>query len=77
MQRTYITQMVLETIAEQLDKQDIKGFKKYGKTLDKVHFDTYDWNEMAMEELADCVKYLMMENFKLKRIIGRIRSEIQ
>jgi site-specific DNA-adenine methylase len=74
--RTIITRSVLEVIANLMDKQDQKGLTKYGKTLDKVNLDDYDWNQMAMEEMADCIKYLMMENFRLKRIISVAKGDL-
>lgn len=36
--------------------QEDKGVKKYGKTLDPK--DSYDWLEMAEEEIVDAWKYL-------------------
>lgn len=69
MKRTQITQAVLETIGDLMDSQDIKGFSKYGLLLDDVEMDEYNWDHMAMEEMADCIKYLLVENFKLRRMI--------
>jgi hypothetical protein len=66
MKRTKITDIVLHVIANIMDSQDVKGFKKYNKTLDVVPLDAYDWDLMAMEEMADCIKYLLMENVRLK-----------
>jgi hypothetical protein len=66
MKRTKITDIVLGVIANLMDSQDVKGFKKYGKTLDVVPLDAYDWDLMAMEEMVDGLKYLMMENIRLK-----------
>jgi hypothetical protein len=77
MGRTFTSQMVMEIIAQLMDEQDQKGLKKYGVTLDKVAFDDYDWNRMAMEEMADCIKYLLMENFRLKRIISMAKGDLQ
>lgn len=67
MKRTEISEMVLGVIATVLDSQDEKGIEKYGKSLDAVSLDSYDWREMALEELADCIKYLLMENMRLRR----------
>lgn len=69
--RPIITQHVLGLIATKMDEQNYKGLLKYGHTIDEADFDVdgneYDWNEMALEELLDCVQYLMKENMKLRK----------
>lgn len=67
--RTHIGQIVLDMVGALMDAQDDKGFSKYGETLDDVHYDSYDWQIMAMEEMVDGMKYLMMENQKLKVLL--------
>lgn len=74
--RTLITQMVLEIMGEKMDKQDQKGIKKYGIPLDQVPFEDYDWNEMAIEEMADGLHYLAMENARLRRDILHLQQTI-
>lgn len=68
-QRPEITKQVLGLIATKLDEQNEKGLRKYGTTIDEVPFEDYDYNEMALEELVDCVQYLMKENMKLRKQI--------
>jgi urease gamma subunit len=65
-QRTLITKMVLHVVGEVADKQDKKGIKEYGKSLDQVPLNSYEWNMMALEEVVDALKYQIMENARLK-----------
>ena len=74
--RTMVSQMILETIAETMDKQDKKGIEKYGQSLDSVDLYAYDWQAMAMEELVDGIKYVTMENVRLKRELNILKSSI-
>lgn len=66
MKRTKVTEIVLDVIGNLSDEQDRKGIKEYGVSLDDVPFGCYDWNNMAMQEMVDGLKYLVMENYKLK-----------
>jgi hypothetical protein len=77
MKRTKITDIVLGVIANMLDSQDVKGFKKYGRTLDTVPLGKYDWDLMAMEEMADGLKYLTMENIRLKEENKELRRMLK
>jgi histidinol dehydrogenase len=65
-QRTLITKMVLHVVAEVSDKQDQKGVREYGQSLDQVPLNSYEWNMMALEEVVDALKYQIMENARLK-----------
>lgn len=65
-ERPETTQNVLNVIATILDAQDQKGIEKYGVTIDDAS--DYDWNIMAMEEMADGLKYLVKENKRLKEV---------
>ena len=65
--RPETTQRVIDIFTRVLDQQDEKGFKKYGVTIDDAI--GYDWNEMALEEAADLVKYLVKENKRLRELI--------
>jgi hypothetical protein len=75
--RTIVTSEVLKVIAHVLDQQDAKGEKKYGRTLDVTPLDSYDWNLMAMEEMADGLKYLLMENVKLMNEVDRLTKLLE
>ena len=77
MKRTMVSQMILETIAETMDKQDKKGVEKYGQSLDTVDLYMYDWQAMAMEELADGIKYVTMENVRLKRELNIMKDNYE
>lgn len=74
MNKTLITQMVLNVMENLLTSQDIKGKDKYGRTLDTVPLEEYDWNLMAIEEMADGLKYLMMENVRLRDEVERLQK---
>lgn len=63
--RPYTTQKVIDTFTEILDKQDNKGISKYNMTIDEAS--GYDWNIMALEEVADLMKYLVKENEKIRK----------
>ena len=41
-----------------LENQHFKGFQKYGHTLKDCPKEKFNWQEMALEELADFLQYL-------------------
>lgn len=53
-------------------KQEAKGFKKYGQTLNPL--DDYNWLKMAEEEIVDAFKYLTAEQKKREVAIEKIRK---
>ena len=53
-------------IIDILDKQNEKGIKNYGTTIDEASNEDYDWNQMALEEAVDLIQYLVKENTKLQ-----------
>jgi len=59
MKRPLTSQLVIDEFAKIVDAQDIKGFKKYGTTIDEASDLTYNWELMALEETADLQKYLV------------------
>lgn len=81
MKRPTVTQKVIDAFAEILDKQDEKGLKKYGVSIDEALVDEdgnpYDWNVMALEECADLFKYLVKENRKLRAENEEIQQQLQ
>ncbi|MNW33550.1 hypothetical protein D3C74_105140 [compost metagenome] len=63
---------VTRRIIELLDKQNEKGLKKYGTTIDQVPDMAYDWKLMALEEAADLIQYLQKEVIRLERLLNPI-----
>lgn len=43
-----------------------KGFAKYGMTLQEQESDSYNWTEMAVEELIDFCNYVEKNKLNLK-----------
>lgn len=76
--RPVITQGIIDIIAGRLDRQNEKGMNKYGVSIDEVTVDVdgvpYDWRDMALEELVDCIQYLMKENVKLNMEIRELKT---
>ncbi|MBY7736310.1 hypothetical protein [Paenibacillus polymyxa] len=63
---------VTQRIIELLDKQNEKGLKKYGTTIDQVADQSYDWKLMALEEAVDLIQYLQKEVIRLERLLNPI-----
>ncbi|MCF2719259.1 hypothetical protein LWE69_19655 [Paenibacillus sp. UKAQ_18] len=63
---------VTQRIIELLDKQNEKGLKKYGTTIDQVSDQSYDWKLMAMEEMVDLIQYQQKEIMRLERLLNPI-----
>lgn len=61
-----IKEAILSTIEKQLDLQNEKGMKNYGQSLDDSPLDEYDWEDMANQELIDCVQYQQKQIRKLR-----------
>lgn len=60
----YIQTLVEAEVAKILKDRDMKGRITYGKGLE--HDDDYDWLDMAIEEAADLLKYLVAAKLKRK-----------
>lgn len=60
--RPKTTQIIIDI----LDKQNEKGLKKYGESIDEASHKEYDWNRMALEEAVDLMQYLVKENARLQ-----------
>ena len=56
------------------EDQARKGLEKYGRGLHPGA--AYDWCEMAMEEMADGVQYLMAEKYRRNEVISNINGLI-
>ncbi|CCC85723.1 hypothetical protein G7L40_21010 [Paenibacillus polymyxa] len=63
---------VTQRIIELLDKQNEKGLKKYGTTIDQVSDMAYDWKLMALEEAIDLIQYQQKEIMRLERLLTPI-----
>ncbi|OMF46585.1 hypothetical protein [Paenibacillus peoriae] len=63
---------VTQRIIELLDKQNEKGLKKYGTTIDQVSDMVYDWKLMALEEAIDLIQYQQKEIMRLERLLNPI-----
>lgn len=72
------SQEVLDIITRLVDDQDAKDVAKYGHSLDNELGETkYDWQLMALEEMADGMKYLLMETKKLREENLYLENEIE
>lgn len=75
MERPLTSQIVIDEFAKIVDAQDIKGFKKYGTTIDEARDKNYNWELMALEETADLQKYLvrriMQQEEEIKQSVKR------
>ena len=54
------------------EDQARKGLEKYGRGLNPAT--PYDWCDMALEEMADGVQYLMAEKYRRNEVIERINQ---
>ncbi|MEK3787589.1 hypothetical protein [Paenibacillus sp. FSL K6-1230] len=63
---------VTQRIIELLDKQNEKGLRKYGTTIDQVPYPAYDWKLMALEEAVDLIQYQQKEIMRLERLLNPI-----
>ncbi|MEE4581559.1 hypothetical protein [Paenibacillus polymyxa] len=63
---------VTQRIIELLDKQNEKGLKKYGTTIEQVSDMAYDWKLMALEEAIDLIQYQQKEIMRLERLLNPI-----
>ena len=56
------------------EDQARKGLEKYGRGLHPGA--PYDWCEMAIEEMADGVQYLMAEKYRRNEVINKVNALI-
>lgn len=68
---------VREVIDRVLDKQNEKGMATYGQTLDDCPDDAYEWNVMALEEMADGMQYMAKENVRLRRLLQAEKTKVK
>lgn len=68
---------VRKVIDRVLDKQNAKGMATYGQTLDDCPDDAYEWNVMALEEMADGMQYMAKENVRLRRLLQAEKVKVK
>jgi len=61
--------MIITNIKSIIDRQQEKGLKKYGKTVDQADLSIEEWIEHTQEEIVDTLIYL--ECIKQKMIDKR------
>lgn len=67
--------MIITNIKSIIDRQQEKGLKKYGKTVDQADLSIEEWIEHTQEEIADTLIYL--ECIKQKMIDTRKSDNIK
>ena len=61
--------MIITNVKSIIDRQQEKGLKKYGKTVDQADLSIEEWIEHTQEEIVDTLIYL--ECIKQKMIDKR------
>ena len=62
----YKKQKILTDVKRLLEKQTLKGLKKYGTTVDPNALSTEEWIDHAREEAIDFIVYLTCIKERLK-----------
>ena len=62
----YKKQKILTDVKRLLEKQTLKGLKKYGTTVDPNALSVEDWIDHASEEIIDTLVYLRCLKERLK-----------
>jgi len=66
--------MIITNIKSIIDRQQEKGLKKYGKTVDQADLSIEEWIEHTQEEIVDTLIYL--ECIKQKMIDKRTSDKL-
>jgi hypothetical protein len=67
--------MIITNIKSIIDRQQDKGLKKYGKTVDQADLSIEEWIEHTQEEIVDaliyleCIKQKMVDKQKSDKLI--------
>jgi len=67
--------MIITNIKSIIDRQQEKGLKKYGKTVDQADLSIEEWIEHTQEEIVDtliyleCIKQKMIDKRKSDKLI--------
>jgi NTP pyrophosphatase (non-canonical NTP hydrolase) len=59
--------IIKKIINDLLDRQEEKGIKTYGQTLEDCPDGDFDWQQMTIEELIDALQYQVKLNLLLKK----------
>ena len=62
----YKKQKILTDVKKILEKQTLKGLKKYGTTVDPDALSAEEWIDHACEEMVDTIVYLQCLKERLK-----------
>ncbi len=62
----YKKQKILTDVKKILEKQTMKGLKKYGTTVNPSALETTEWIDHACEEIVDTLVYLQCIKERLK-----------
>jgi hypothetical protein len=59
--------VIKKIINDLLDRQEEKGIKTYGHTLEDCPDGDFDWQQMTIEELIDALQYQVKLNLMLRK----------
>ncbi len=65
---------ILNNISDLIDKQNAKGMKKYGHSLEDCPPRDYDWQGMIIEELIDALQYQQKQMQELEGKYNNLRT---
>lgn len=74
MSRLWFMNLASKKFKQVTEDQARKGLEKYGHGLHPGL--PYDWCDMALEEMADGVQYLMAEKYRRNEVISNINGLI-
>ena len=74
MSRLWFMNLASKKFKQVTEDQARKGLEKYGHGLHPGL--PYDWCDMALEEMADGVQYLMAEKYRRNEVISNISGLI-
>ena len=72
MSRLWFMDLASKKFKRVTEDQGRKGLEKYGRGLHPGL--PYDWCDMALEEMADGVQYLMAEKYRRNEVIHNINA---
>ena len=74
MSRLWFMNLASQKFNRVTEEQARKGLEKYGRGMHPGA--AYDWCDMAIEEMADGVQYLMAEKYRRNEVINNISALI-
>ena len=72
MSRLWFMNLASQKFNRVTEEQARKGLEKYGRGMHPGA--AYDWCDMAIEEMADGVQYLMAEKYRRNEVINNISA---